>query len=294
MAREAGDPENLGNACSGFDAPTLEAIRGAADRYVEAHGLFMQIVGWAGQAAEGLVSRLPADWRERIDSVGVAALEQAYAAAVATQPGAEDKGLRQRALGWTKGETWHRFATGITGALGGLGGIATTLVDLPVTTTLILRSVQQVAAGYGEDPALPETRAQLIAVFALGGPLPEDDTLETGLFAARLALTGKAVAEMLKAALPRFGVVVSQKTLAQATPLLGAAAGAIVNPVFASYYQAMAHVHFGLRRIERTEDPEQVRACFERLVAAARESRTNLVTEAARRRVPRFSRPKRS
>ncbi|AHE56122.1 EcsC family protein [Sphingomonas sanxanigenens] len=284
------EADDLGNACGGFDAPTLDAIRSAADRYVEAHGLFMQIVGWAGQAAEGLVSRLPDEWRDRIESVGLAALDQAYAAAAATQPGSEEKGLRGRALGWTKGETWHRVATGVTGALGGLGGLATTLVDLPVTTTLILRSVQQVAASYGEDPALDETRAQSIAVFALGGPLPEDGTLETGLFAARLALTGKAVAEMLKAALPRFGAVVSQKALAQATPLLGAAAGAIVNPVFASYYQAMAHVHFGLRRIERTEDAAQVRACFERLVAAARADRSKTVTEAARRRVPRLAR----
>lgn len=286
----AEDADDLGNACGGFDVPTLDAIRAAADRYVEAHGLFMQIVGWAGQAAEGLASRLPEAWRERIDSIGLTALEQAYAAAAATQPGEGDRGLRARALGWTKGEVWHRAAAGVTGALGGLGGVATTLVDLPVTTTLILRSVQQVAAGYGEDPALPETRAQSIAVFALGGPLPEDDTLETGLFAARLALTGKAVAEMLKAALPRFGIVVSQKAIAQATPLLGAAAGAIVNPVFASYYQAMAHVHFGLRRIERTADPAQVRACFERFVVAARADRAKTVAEAARRRVPRLAR----
>lgn len=287
MADEADD---LGNVCSGFAPDTVEAIRGAADRYVEAHGLFMQIVGWAGEAAEGLVSRLPEGWRDRLDTVTIAALEQAYAAAAATQPVADAPGFRGRALGWTRGEAWHRVAAGVTGALGGLGGIATTLVDLPVTTTLILRSIQQVAAEHGEDPALAETKAQSIAVFALGGPLPEDDTLETGLFAARLALTGKAVAEMLKAALPRFGVVVSQKALAQATPLLGAAAGAIVNPIFASYYQAMAHVHFGLRRIERSEDPAQVRACFKRMVAIARARQAQSVTQAALRRVPRRAR----
>lgn len=154
----------------------------------------------------------------------------------------------------------------MTGALGGLGGVATTLIDLPVTTTLILRSIQQIAASYGEDVTDEEVRVQCLGVFGFGGPLTEDDEAETGLFASRIAITGATLAEALKVVLPRHGVVVGQKVLSQATPVLGALAGATLNTVFSNYYQTMAHVHFRLRRLEREHDQEQVRACFERVV----------------------------
>ena len=40
-----------------------------------------------------------------------------------------------------------------------------------------------------------------------------------------------------------------QKLAAQTVPVLGAVAGATTNYMFTSYYQDMAHVHFGLRRL---------------------------------------------
>jgi len=146
-----------------------------------------------------------------------------------------------------------------------MGGLATTLADLPVTTTLILRSIQQVAAGHGEDIEAPDVRAQCLAVFGMSGPLKEDDDVDAGLWAVRAAVNGKLVAEVVKSILPRFGVVVSQKALAQATPFLGAIAGGTINPIFTGFYQEMAHVHFRLRKLERTQDREQLQACFERL-----------------------------
>lgn len=66
--------------------------------------------------------------------------------------------------------------------------------------------------------------------------------------------------------------MVSEKVLAQATPMLGAAAGGIINSVFVGYYQTMAHVHFRLRRLEGEHDKEQVRAFFERIFRARREA----------------------
>jgi len=40
-----------------------------------------------------------------------------------------------------------------------------------------------------------------------------------------------------------------QKLASQAVPVLGAVAGATTNYVFSGYYQKMAQVHFGLRRL---------------------------------------------
>ena len=67
--------------------------------------------------------------------------------------------------------------------------------------------------------------------------------------------------------------MLSQKYLAQAVPLLGAAAGTTLNYVFMDYYQTMARVHFTLRDLERRHDPAVVRACFDRLVRQERERR---------------------
>jgi hypothetical protein len=49
-------------------------------------------------------------------------------------------------------------------------------------------------------------------------------------------------------------VVLGQKLAAQTVPILGAVAGAATNYAYTSYYQDMAHVHFGLRRLAITSD----------------------------------------
>ena len=48
---------------------------------------------------------------------------------------------------------------------------------------------------------------------------------------------------------PRLATVLGQKLAAQTVPVLGAVAGAATNYAYTSYYQEMAHVHFGLRRL---------------------------------------------
>ena len=262
----------LGNACASLPAATLDELKSIARQYDEASGLVMKLANWAGDKAGGALAMLPEDWQARVSEATNLALREAYKIAATTQgdEATSEPGLLDRALGWAKGERWHQVATGLTGALGGAGGLATTLIDLPVTITLMLRSIQQIAAGYGEDLTDEAVRSQCVAVFALGGPQLDDDAGETGFVAARLALSGKAVAEILSAVLPRLSIVVSNKALAQATPLLGAVAGAAINPTFTGYYQTMAHVHFRLRRLERDGDAEQVRACFERVLRARR------------------------
>jgi len=53
-----------------------------------------------------------------------------------------------------------------------------------------------------------------------------------------------------------------QKLAAQAVPVLGAVAGAATNYAYTSYYQDMAHVHFGLRRLARLHGEERVLESF--------------------------------
>lgn len=54
---------------------------------------------------------------------------------------------------------------------------------------------------------------------------------------------------MIAAVAPKLATVLGQKLAAQTVPLLGAVAGATTNYLFTSYYQEIAQVHFGLRRL---------------------------------------------
>lgn len=51
----------------------------------------------------------------------------------------------------------------------------------------------------------------------------------------------------------RFGVVVSQKTVAQTVPLVGAVSGAVINLTFTEHFLTLARGHFAVRRLERAQ-----------------------------------------
>lgn len=230
------------------DAPlTDEArqqIKALARRQVEAQGLLMTLVNAVGGRVEGGLSRLPAPMRARIDATARAALRHSYHLAARSR----GVGPLDRALGSDRA---HRVAATMSGAVGGAGGLALAVAEIPLATTMIFRSVQAVAASYGEDPHSAETRIEALRVFGSGAPGPEDDGVDTAFLGARLTLTGPALHGMLAQVAPRFAAVLGQKLAGQAVPVLGAVAGAGTNYAFTRYYTEIAHVHFGLRALTR-------------------------------------------
>jgi hypothetical protein len=135
------------------------------------------------------------------------------------------------------------------GAAGGFGGLPSAPVELPATTTVLLRAIQGVAAEHGFDPAAENVQFDCMRVFAAAGPLARDDGADLGFISLRLTLSGGAMHRMIAAVAPKFATVLGQKLAAQTVPVLGAVAGATTNYVYTSYYQQIAHVHFGLRRL---------------------------------------------
>jgi hypothetical protein len=260
-----------GNACGAFGEEDLVELLAIAGFHEDAGSLLMTLVAQAGKRADQVVEWLPDDWEDKLQGVIDLALRQSYAIAFSTNHPRKARG--KPATPRRTGESWHRFVAGTVGALGGLGGIVATLADLAVTTTIILRSIQQIALTYGEDIDDQAVRAQCIAVFGLGGPLSDDDAVDTGLWAGRIALSHHTVSGIIGAVAPRMGKTAGKTILARAAPLVGAATGAAINVVFTRYYQKMAHVHFRLRRLERRYPRDQVMACFERIVLAERERR---------------------
>ena len=178
----------------------------------------------------------------------------------------------------------HRSLAGASGAIGGAFGLAGLPVELPVSTTLMLRSIADIARGEGEDLNDPESALACLQVFALGGHSNTPDILDGGYFALR-GLLAKSVTEAARFAAQkgivdeaapvllkllaqisaRFGIVVSQKIAAQAVPLLGAVGGAALNIAFTEHFQSLAKGHFTVRRLERIYGTTLVREEYARL-----------------------------
>ena len=178
-------------------------------------------------------------------------------------------------------DRFHKALVTATGAGGGLFGMPALAIELPVSTTIMLRSIADVARSEGERLTSPETKLACLQVFALGGRTKSDDAAESAYFAIRAALArgladaaqlmaekgvvqdgAPAIVRFIVQVAARYGIVVSEKTAAQALPLVGAAGGALVNALFMDHFQDVAHGHFVVRRLERTYDHETVRRAY--------------------------------
>ncbi len=189
------------------------------------------------------------------------------------------------------GHRAHRLAAAASGALGGAFGLAALPVELPLSTTILLRSIAEIAREEGEDLSAPQAGLACVEVFGLGGEEDEEALFESGYFAVRAALAksvsdsarfvasqgvgaqaAPAVVRLISQIAARFGVVVSEKIAAQAAPVLGAIGGAAVNAAFAEHFQTLARGHFIVRRLEREHGPSLVAFEYQRLrgEAAAR------------------------
>lgn len=260
------DTENLPVPASlPFDA---RAELEAAVAILEGVSLPARLAQIVGSSVEALKRSLPGPAQRLLDSALRRALRTALDTALRTRPGENPTPLP---------ESWfHRGALAAAGAAGGALGLPGTLLELPVSTTLLFRQVAAIAAEEGEDLSDSLAQAECLKVFALGGREPSDDNAESGYFAMRLALAeslksaaGRTLGQMLPgllgAVVGRFGGPVAVKVSAQAAPLIGAAAGAAVNLAFLEHYRGIARAHFTVRRLERRHGPALVRAAYESL-----------------------------
>lgn len=220
-----------------------------AARYRAAGGLGVQLLTLVGGKAEKLLDRLPPSVKGTLEAATEQALGVAMKAANRSRTALPDQ------------TDWVNTAmTTAMGAAGGLGGLPTALIELPATTTVLLRIIQGVAVEHGFDPTAESVQFDCIRVFAAAGPLAEDDGADLGFITLRLTLTGGAMQRLIATVAPRLATVLGQKLATQTIPLLGAVAGATTNYVYSSYYREIAHVHFGLRRLAIDADlpPEQL------------------------------------
>lgn len=92
----------------------------------------------------------------------------------------------------------HTAAAMTTGAVGGFFGLSSLVVELPLTTVIMFRSIVDIARAEGETPSDPETMLNCMQVFATGsGASDKDDAAETSYYGVRMAL-GKALTDAMQ------------------------------------------------------------------------------------------------
>ena len=261
-----------------------QRLAGAIQR-LEHHGLAMTIAAKVGMPVEKLMGRLPAVAQNAVHGAVNRALEQCLKAALT--------GMNSQKI-TVPSNRMHRMFAGAAGAAGGFFGLPGLAVELPVSTTVMLHSIAEIARSHGEDLDNPENALACLEVFALGSGTSTGDaaahTLESAYYATRAALaqaTREAASYLaqkgvMKSGAPvlvrfisgiasRFGVEVAEKVTAQMVPLVGAAGGLALNIAFTSHFQQVAEGHFMVRELERRYGHALVQQEYQRLRLLAKQ-----------------------
>ncbi len=183
----------------------------------------------------------------------------------------------------------HQAMVVMSGAIGGFFGLPGLIVELPISTTLMFRSIADIARSEGEDISSIDTQLACITVFGLGGRTRGDNAAETAYYAVRAALArtlsqaAEYIAErgimeestpiairMMANLASRFGLFVTDKMAAEMVPILGGLGGAAINLLFIKHFQVTARGHFTVRRLERKYGGELIKKEYERVLRELR------------------------
>ncbi|AJK47736.1 EcsC family protein [Burkholderia plantarii] len=279
------------------DLDTLRRARTA----LESPSLTMKLTSVVGAPVEKMIAKLPGFATDKINDATEIALRKCLQLALRTlgKPGAA---MGAEHVPDKPSNFLHKLAVATTGAAGGAFGLFALPVELPVTTTLMFRSICDIARSEGEDLTTVDTQLQCLAVLGMGGGFANPGTAggnngnggadqaaaerdaDFGYFVLRGALAqavSKASSEMaskgfathgsaallrfVQAIASRFSAQVTEQIAAKSIPALGAVLGATVNTLFIDHFQQAAHAHFAIRRLERRYGQAAVEAAYRTL-----------------------------
>jgi hypothetical protein len=257
-----------------------------AARKLETQSLAMKVADRIGVPVETLLHMLPKGAQKSVGAAVQKALEQCLQLALRVGPKSDAKvgALSRPFRAPVPHRRVHVAAAAVSGAVGGFFGLPGMLVELPITTTLMLHSIVEIARAQGEDLSDPANALACLEVFALGpGGKVHAEALESAYYVSRAALAqatreathfllqkgaakegAPALVSFLSRVAARFGMEVSEKVAAELVPIAGALGGLTLNVMFSRHFQDVAEGHFTVRRLERKYGAEVVRVQYER------------------------------
>jgi hypothetical protein len=248
--------------------PADRAALTSAVSQLENPNFAVRLAEYAGAPLNRIMNMLPKTMNRQISGMVRNAVMKGLDVAVDT--------LEER-LPASPATKFSSFLAGAAGGLSGLFGFSALAIELPLTTTVMLRSIAEIARHEGEDLTTLEARLACLEVFAYGAKRT-DETIDVGYYAARtliskytsdvaalflergaIDVSAPVVSNLVTEIVSRFGLVVSDKFAAGAVPVIGALSGATVNVIFMDHFQKVAKGHFTLRRLERTYGSAHIR-----------------------------------
>ncbi len=243
-----------------FSETDLNDLRIAKSR-LEHPGLAARLADLFGKPIDEGLKALPAGWNKTAVKIARKALLKGLDFAIRSLGSSKPGKSRDRL---------HQMLVAGSGVAGGAAGMAAIPLEIPVSTTIMLRSIADIARSEGHDISLLETKLACLEVFALGGRCSWDDSVEEGYWVVRTALArsvsqaaafiGKRglaeegappIVRLISTIASRFSVVITDEVAAKAVPIIGAVAGGAINLAFMQHFQQMARGHFAIKRLER-------------------------------------------
>ena len=257
-----------------FTADELRDLQ-RAKALLENRSFAIKLSNFLGSPIEAGFALLPRNWSRKINRAANVALFKALEVAVATTGTSNRRPSSNR---------WHKILAGASGGVGGAFGVAALAVELPVSTTLMLRSIVDIARSEGHDTRDIGTKLACLEVFALSGFKKSADPPETPYWSTRLALSqsvkeaalhlarkgaversAPALMRLVASIGSRFGVVISEEVAAKALPVIGAVGGGLINVMFMNHFQQLARGHFIVLRLEKIHGQVAVKTQYESL-----------------------------
>ncbi len=249
----------------------LNALR-RAKWVLENPSLAIRLANGVGLPIEKGFAMLPSGWTQTVHRSVHLALNKTLMIAV--------KSLRHDNP-LPSSDRLHRGIVGVSGAVGGIFGLPSLPVELPLATAVMLRSIAAIARSEGHCLKSAETRLSCLEVFALGGRRSAKSDAENQYWIIRAGLaraiseatayladrgivreTAPVMLRLVAAIASRFGVIVSEHVAAKAIPILGAMTGSAINLIFINHFQRMARGHFVVKRLEQKHGADTIESVY--------------------------------
>lgn len=156
---------------NGNDLKDLET----AVNFLENPSIGAKIADVIGTPIEIAISHLPDKATEIIGSVTQKAIHGALQLSIKTldHHDSNSDAAPPEASNW-----WHKAAVAATGAAGGAFGLTAVAIELPISTTIMMRSIADVARSEGADLYDLQTQLECVQSLAFGGSSSSDDAAD--------------------------------------------------------------------------------------------------------------------
>lgn len=267
-----------------------EALKKAVS-LLEEPSLTIQITSLIGKPVEFLIDYLPNSAQKKINDIVKNVLYKTLDMAGSTMD--DDKS--------EPSTIWHKIGVMATGSIGGFFGLPGLFIELPVTTTIMMRAILDIARGEGFSISEEETKLECLKVLAFTGNTNKaDDSAESGYYLTRIVLdqiskvvsdelskiaaakataeatktaannisittVGKKLAEYIEIIAARLGINLTEKMAAQVVPVIGAVTAATLNALFTDFYQNMAKGHFAILKLENKYSKELIKEGYDKI-----------------------------